>query len=182
MRRYAPAGPSGTGAPYLRETRARQQRALTASHPYAVAPPNDKPYGFSMAMGGSYEATRSAYEPPKVYSFVPIPGINTKKRPRRRYDEIDRVYGCNHPGCDKSYGTLNHLNAHIVMHKHGPKRHPSEFKDVRRNLRRAKAPAGNPLVDSAVGSPSSPHEASEGEGASPSAKPPGKPPSPTNSV
>ena len=45
----------------------------------------------------------------KVYSFVVLPGINTKKRPRRRYDEIERHYACNYPGCTKSYGTLNHI-------------------------------------------------------------------------
>jgi transcription factor CON7 len=63
--------------------------------------------------------------PQKVYSFVALPGINTKKRPRRRYDEIERHYACNYPGCTKSYGTLNHLNAHVQMQKHGQKRHPS---------------------------------------------------------
>ncbi|CAG8490483.1 7482_t:CDS:2 [Diversispora eburnea] len=63
--------------------------------------------------------------PQKVYSFVALPGINTKKRPRRRYDEIERHYACNFVGCTKSYGTLNHLNAHVQMQKHGLKRHPS---------------------------------------------------------
>lgn len=59
----------------------------------------------------------------KVYSFVSLPGT-PKKRARRRYDEIERMYGCNYPGCTKAYGTLNHLNAHISMQKHGPKRTP----------------------------------------------------------
>lgn len=54
----------------------------------------------------------------KIYSFVAIPGTNQKKRPRRRYDEIERLYHCNWPGCTKSYGTLNHLNAHVSMQKH----------------------------------------------------------------
>jgi len=76
--------------------------------------------------------------PQKVYSFVALPGINTKKRPRRRYDEIERHYACNFPGCTKSYGTLNHLNAHVQMQKHGPKRHPSEFKELRKQWRRQK--------------------------------------------
>ncbi|CAG8544726.1 5755_t:CDS:2 [Funneliformis mosseae] len=76
--------------------------------------------------------------PQKVYSFVALPGINTKKRPRRRYDEIERHYACNYPGCTKSYGTLNHLNAHVQMQKHGPKRHPSEFKELRKQWRRQK--------------------------------------------
>uniref|UniRef100_A0A1D1YJM5 C2H2-type domain-containing protein n=1 Tax=Anthurium amnicola TaxID=1678845 RepID=A0A1D1YJM5_9ARAE len=76
--------------------------------------------------------------PQKVYSFVPLPGINTKKRPRRRYDEIERHYSCNWPGCSKSYGTLNHLNAHVQMQKHGPKRNPAEFKEQRKIWRRQK--------------------------------------------
>jgi hypothetical protein len=59
----------------------------------------------------------------KVYSFVPLPS-QPKKRARRRYDEIERMYCCNYPGCTKGYGTLNHLNAHITMQKHGPKRLP----------------------------------------------------------
>ncbi|KAN0061699.1 hypothetical protein ACQY0O_005691 [Thecaphora frezii] len=61
-----------------------------------------------------------------------------KKRPRRRYDEIERLYPCKWPGCTKSYGTLNHLNAHVAMQKHGPKRSPTEFKDMRKAWRRQK--------------------------------------------
>jgi hypothetical protein len=30
----------------------------------------------------------------KTYSFVPLPGNAVKKRPRRRYDEIERLYRC----------------------------------------------------------------------------------------
>ncbi|CAO3598283.1 unnamed protein product [Absidia cylindrospora] len=74
----------------------------------------------------------------KNYSFVSIPGANQRKRPRRRYDEIERLYHCTWPGCTKSYGTLNHLNAHVSMQKHGEKRHPSEFKEMRRTWRRQK--------------------------------------------
>lgn len=61
----------------------------------------------------------------KTYSFVPLPGNNMKKRPRRRYDEIERLYQCSWPECAKAYGTLNHLNAHVTMQKHGPKRNPN---------------------------------------------------------
>lgn len=53
------------------------------------------------------------------------PSSGHKKRPRRRYDEIERLYGCSWQGCTKSYGTLNHLNAHVGMQKHGAKRAPS---------------------------------------------------------
>ncbi|RUS25491.1 hypothetical protein BC938DRAFT_472080 [Jimgerdemannia flammicorona] len=74
----------------------------------------------------------------KVFSFVSLPGVNTKKRPRRKFDEIERHYQCNWQGCTKSYGTLNHLNAHVSMQKHGQKRIPSEFKELRKQWRRQK--------------------------------------------
>lgn len=60
----------------------------------------------------------------KTYSFVALPGNAVKKRPRRRYDEIERLYQCSWPDCAKAYGTLNHLNAHVTMQKHGIKRTP----------------------------------------------------------
>jgi len=59
-----------------------------------------------------------------VYSFVPIPGAQQHKRPRRRYEEIERMYKCGWNGCEKAYGTLNHLNAHVTMQSHGTKRTP----------------------------------------------------------
>ncbi|TCD69638.1 hypothetical protein EIP91_006863 [Steccherinum ochraceum] len=74
----------------------------------------------------------------KTYSFVSLPGNAVKKRPRRRYDEIERLYQCNFPNCSKAYGTLNHLNAHVTMQKHGTKRSPSEFKELRKQWRQAK--------------------------------------------
>lgn len=61
----------------------------------------------------------------KTYSFVSLPGNAVKKRPRRRYDEIERLYQCSWPECAKAYGTLNHLNAHVTMQKHGSKRSPN---------------------------------------------------------
>ncbi|KAI8078697.1 uncharacterized protein BX664DRAFT_247613, partial [Halteromyces radiatus] len=74
----------------------------------------------------------------KVFSFVSLPGVNQKKRPRRKYHEVERLYHCNYIGCSKSYGTLNHLNAHVQMQDHGPKRHPSEFKELRKMWRKQK--------------------------------------------
>lgn len=61
-----------------------------------------------------------------------------RKRPRRRFDEIERLYTCKWPGCQKSYGTLNHLNAHVAMQKHGSKRSPAEFKEMRKAWRKGK--------------------------------------------
>ncbi|KAH7870411.1 uncharacterized protein C8R40DRAFT_1163168 [Lentinula edodes] len=74
----------------------------------------------------------------KTYSFVALPGNTVKKRPRRRYDEIERLYQCSWPDCNKAYGTLNHLNAHVTMQKHGSKRSPNEFKELRKQWRKAK--------------------------------------------
>lgn len=62
--------------------------------------------------------------PGQVYSFVPIPGAQQHKRPRRRFEEIERMYKCGWQGCEKAYGTLNHLNAHVTMQSHGNKRTP----------------------------------------------------------
>ncbi|KAJ6591577.1 hypothetical protein DFH09DRAFT_178721 [Mycena vulgaris] len=74
----------------------------------------------------------------KTYSFVALPGNAVRKRPRRRYDEIERLYQCSWPDCHKAYGTLNHLNAHVQMQKHGAKRSPNEFKELRKQWRKAK--------------------------------------------
>lgn len=99
------------------------------AHPGVSAPPS----------GGSLTAARSPMNVDKtrrkrnsneqapmsqVYSFIPIPGAQQHKRPRRRYEEIERMYKCGHQGCEKAYGTLNHLNAHVTMQGHGVKRTP----------------------------------------------------------
>lgn len=74
----------------------------------------------------------------QVYSFVPIPGATQNKRPRRRYEEIERMYKCGWNGCEKAYGTLNHLNAHVTMQGHGAKRTPDEFKEIRKEWKARK--------------------------------------------
>lgn len=88
----------------------------------------------------------------KVFSYMPNNGDDTssvgesgsqsgsgaRKRPRRRFDEIERLYNCSWAGCQKSYGTLNHLNAHVAMQKHGSKRSPGEFKEMRKAWRKSK--------------------------------------------
>ncbi|KAF5387331.1 hypothetical protein D9757_005798 [Collybiopsis confluens] len=85
------------------------------------------------------DGSRSPLDPnSKTYSFVALPGNAVKKRPRRRYDEIERLYQCSWPDCNKAYGTLNHLNAHVTMQKHGQKRSPNEFKELRKQWRKAK--------------------------------------------
>ncbi|KAJ9065624.1 hypothetical protein DSO57_1017555 [Entomophthora muscae] len=61
-----------------------------------------------------------------------------KKRFRRKSHEIQRHYKCTFQGCQKSYGTLNHLNNHIFLQSHGPKHTPDMYHELRSNLRKQK--------------------------------------------
>ncbi|EGG05349.1 uncharacterized protein MELLADRAFT_107591 [Melampsora larici-populina 98AG31] len=100
----------------------------------SLIPTNNQtnPYGvMSSHPMGSVDA------PNRMYNFNMLP-VAPRKRARRRYDEIERLYSCSYPGCTKAYGTLNHLNAHITMQKHGPKRLPQEFKEIRKEWRARK--------------------------------------------
>ncbi|KAM0635625.1 hypothetical protein ACHAPW_001288 [Verticillium nonalfalfae] len=107
------------------------------------APPNGRPTQVSV---DSHKMARAPPAPPHraglanqtVYSFVPIPGAQQHKRPRRRYEEIERMYKCGWQGCEKAYGTLNHLNAHVTMQSHGTKRTPEEFKEIRKEWKQRK--------------------------------------------
>ncbi|KAK6992180.1 Zn finger family DNA binding protein [Favolaschia claudopus] len=100
----------------------------------------------------------------KTYSFVALPGNAVRKRPRRRYDEIERLYQCSWPECNKAYGTLNHLNAHVQMQKHGAKRSPNEFKELRKQWRKEKKEfemaASASMNSPPLHHPLSPHHAS----------------------
>lgn len=52
------------------------------------------------------------------------------------------MYKCGWNGCEKAYGTLNHLNAHVTMQSHGQKRTPEgQFLNFKRipTFARAKA-------------------------------------------
>ncbi|KAI6250867.1 C2H2 finger domain transcription factor CON7 [Erysiphe necator] len=115
------------------------------SHPrpdwagYANHPQHPMQSGYTIA--GAHSTPPSApagVRPGQVYSFVPIPGAQQHKRPRRRYEEIERMYKCGFNGCEKAYGTLNHLNAHVTMQAHGSKRTPEEFKEIRKEWKARK--------------------------------------------
>ena len=94
-------------------------------HPGAVqGPPPTSAGARPGQVLSNHSSSSSGTDPPKVYSFVPIPGAQQHKRPRRRYEEIERMYKCGWNGCEKAYGTLNHLNAHVTMQSHGTKRTP----------------------------------------------------------
>ena len=86
--------------------------------------PGTRHYSMSSADKSNNQDSKSS-----ELTFVPLGGPTPKKRPRRRYDEIERLYTCGWNGCEKAYGTLNHLNAHVAMQKHGEKRLPSGESD-----------------------------------------------------
>jgi len=143
----SPLSASSAGSPIVYQHPAAAHQALLNSHFMAATQSMNNSVMMSQRPMNGHRSkgfrtdddlASAGERPQKVYSFVALPGINTKKRPRRRYDEIERHYACNFPGCTKSYGTLNHLNAHVQMQKHGPKRHPSEFKELRKQWRRQK--------------------------------------------
>src|SRR2546430_1173311 len=73
-----------------------------------------------------------AFIAPQDIHFAPQNESEIKKRRRRRADEVERLYQCNWPGCEKSYGTLNHLNTHVRNAAHGNKREPKEFQNIGR--------------------------------------------------
>ncbi|KAI0901786.1 hypothetical protein F4806DRAFT_490261 [Annulohypoxylon nitens] len=98
-------------------------------HPHSVYP---------HAQSAAAPGRPAQYGAQQVYSFVPIPGAQQHKRPRRRYEEIERMYKCGWNGCEKAYGTLNHLNAHVTMQSHGQKRTPEEFKEIRKEWKARK--------------------------------------------
>ncbi|EEH20638.2 hypothetical protein PABG_02869 [Paracoccidioides brasiliensis Pb03] len=92
-------------------------------HPHGMPGTYSSP---GTTVGSASPAATAGPRPGQVYSFVPIPGAQQHKRPRRRYEEIERMYKCGWNGCEKAYGTLNHLNAHVTMQSHGAKRTPEE--------------------------------------------------------
>jgi hypothetical protein len=69
-----------------------------------------------------------SYDLPNLDQNVIATGpLNPPKRPRRQGDQIDRSrYICGWHGCAKAYGTLNHLNNHVLSVKHGPRHLPAQ--------------------------------------------------------
>jgi len=68
--------------------------------------------------------TVGGHGPPLPPGTVTTTGGGRMRRPRRRADEVERLYKCTWNGCEKSYGTLSHLNDHVRLQRHGTKREP----------------------------------------------------------
>ncbi|KAG4301396.1 hypothetical protein PCANB_002266 [Pneumocystis canis] len=108
--------------------RSQTNNGFRPPSPIGVSSRQSSPIAMSPGIQLPYKAPSKMKQ---IYSFIPLPGAQTQKRPRRRYDEIERIYQCGWNGCEKAYGTLNHLNAHVFMQGHGEKRTPDEFKEIR---------------------------------------------------
>ncbi|KAI9699739.1 MAG: hypothetical protein M1836_002774 [Candelina mexicana] len=70
-------------------------------------------------------------------TFNPIfetPQEPKPKRARRRGDEIDKIFFCDHEGCGKAYGQLHHLNEHIRKSGHGKEKDKAAFKEAKEAL------------------------------------------------
>ncbi|KAJ5543661.1 hypothetical protein N7513_007169 [Penicillium frequentans] len=125
---YSPYQPQGHDMQYQshppppHQMYARPEWPGYGGHSHGLPGPYSSP---ATTVGSASPGPASAgSRPGQVYSFVPIPGAQQHKRPRRRYEEIERMYKCGWNGCEKAYGTLNHLNAHVTMQSHGAKRTP----------------------------------------------------------
>ncbi|ODV87407.1 hypothetical protein CANARDRAFT_5943 [[Candida] arabinofermentans NRRL YB-2248] len=99
-----------------------------------------QPQPFTYPAPAQRYPTASSVSPASDYSIVSPPSTTNQneanKRKRRKAHEVERLYKCNFESCSKSYGTLNHLNSHIILQNHGQKRMPSEFRDLREELKR----------------------------------------------
>ncbi|SPO02907.1 related to putative transcriptional regulator [Cephalotrichum gorgonifer] len=134
---HSPYGPPGDITPNYHHgsgmyAQARPEWAAYGQQHGGPMTPNGPVFPPTPSSAGSQQRAN------QVYSFVPIPGSQQHKRPRRRYEEIERMYKCGWNGCEKAYGTLNHLNAHVTMQGHGSKRTPDEFKEIRKEWKQRK--------------------------------------------
>ncbi|KAM9896832.1 hypothetical protein OXX79_007249 [Metschnikowia pulcherrima] len=130
---YMPYGqPNYYHVPYHGYHQANMVPMSPGPMPQAFSPPpvpqNRPPQNRSRSAPQATVAT----EPPKARRF------------RRRYYQIYRKYTCSYPGCTKSYGSLNHLNTHIVTKKHGKRKCKMDFE---RTNPVAEAHAGHAAVD-----------------------------------
>lgn len=94
-------------------------------------------------------SARTAYKSPAA-SASPAATNKPRRRVRRRYNQILRRFCCSYPQCNKSYGSLNHLNAHIVTKKHGQRKSRADFQFTDQNKFLDRYSVGGPASDLSV--------------------------------
>ncbi|KAI5961316.1 hypothetical protein CANMA_003836 [Candida margitis] len=115
--------------PYQRQNILQPQNTFTGMTQYTQ--PTYTTANTSTGIRYSYPNSVSGVAVPTTKSDTqpPIPQEKKSRRFRRRYNQIVRKYPCSYPGCSKSYGSLNHLNTHIVTKKHGPRKSKLDFQN-----------------------------------------------------
>lgn len=86
--------------------------------PHAMNATTNQPYHSSIT--SSYAYSQHDFNPKDVFK-------HRTRRFRRRYNQVVRKYACSFKGCTKSYGSLNHLNTHIVTKGHGQRKSKADF-------------------------------------------------------
>ena len=104
----------------------------SAPHDYSVASRHSRGYSAGSRPATSLGSRPTGHRAPRTDEtdivFLPAStesDVEPRRRKRRRWDEIDRKYACNFEGCTRAYGSLSHLNDHVSLQNHGPKRRAS---------------------------------------------------------
>ncbi|GAC76373.1 hypothetical protein PANT_20c00081 [Moesziomyces antarcticus T-34] len=108
----------------------------TLSHPQLAPPP--QPNDGNMSCNASTHAEETGSNK-QAGADAPL-----RKRRRKRYDQVLRIFACPFPGCPKSYGKLQHLNTHLDHMKHGDKRCLQQYRNGSRSLSRAQHSSWQP--------------------------------------
>lgn len=144
---YNLTGPADLGAMQSGQPVQEFGNSLMQNHfiqtPQGQMPPTRLNYG-NQIMGvlpnAYYYGVAGVEHPASEYfapQYVPLAGVigysypgQKSRRFRRRYHQIYRKYKCLYKNCTKSYGSLNHLNTHIVTKNHGQRMSKAEFKNL----------------------------------------------------
>lgn len=115
--------------PYQRQNLLQPQNVYTGMTQYTQPsyPSTNTSTGIRFLYSNSVSAVPATTSKTDLQSHVPPE--KKSRRFRRRYNQIVRKYPCSFPGCLKSYGSLNHLNTHIVTKKHGPRKSKLDFQN-----------------------------------------------------
>ena len=125
--------PQGQPYPYSQPPHsASSTTSPTAPHDYSAASGRSRGYSAGSRPANSQGSRPTGHRGPRVDEsdlvFLPAStesDVEPRRRKRRRWDEIDRKYACNFEGCTRAYGSLSHLNDHVSLQNHGPKRRAS---------------------------------------------------------
>lgn len=116
--------------PYQRQSSLQPQNAYAGMTQYTQqAYPSTNASGAVRFLYSGNSASAVPASTSKQDLHTHVPPEKKSRRFRRRYNQIVRKYPCSFPGCLKSYGSLNHLNTHIVTKKHGPRKSKLDFQN-----------------------------------------------------